>query len=187
MATFAEMGMDPRLDARGAQYIPYPAQPGETFWKLVDARWYDVEESGGNSTIFVEVLDESGGRVTGQMVERRDGGMHAKPSESKPGSDYAVDFPMFNAGWPYSVEVAGASDAVSRLGMGTIAEPMVGYHTAYRLVFRRTVAGSEPPAEPPEPPQPTEGLEQHLDEIFRHAQEIERWVIAARDRFVPRG
>jgi len=59
---------DPRLDQRGAVLIEATVTPGEGYWRLIKARWYNTEESAGRHHIFADLLDEDGERRVGAPV-----------------------------------------------------------------------------------------------------------------------
>lgn len=129
---------DSRLDQRGAILTPATPAPGESYWQLVRGEWRNEAESQGLHHILVDVLDRAGGRLphVGVRFWWADG-QEIKLTERKPGEDYAVDFPMFAAGWAYGVQIVdGPSDRVDHLGLGTIAAPWAGVHTSYRFAFQ---------------------------------------------------
>jgi hypothetical protein len=149
MITFAQRGFDPRLDARGATLTEYtpgsPLGPGEEYYKLVIARWYDVHEAQGKHHILVDVWDRDGRRASGVPVHLINGGDAVLYTEPKYGEPAAVGLPMYSAGHPYSVRVGDASDIVGGLGLGTIEQPDVAHHTSYFLVFQATLETLPPP------------------------------------------
>ncbi len=132
--------LDPRLGALNVAVQPAGVQPGQSYWRLVAARWADESQAGGGHSIFVNVLDESGSRLVGQPVEVRWGsGSVALPTEDKPLTDWAMNFPMYNTLGSYAVSVAGLpSDAVVGMGLGSIAQPAFTIHTCFFLTFQRT-------------------------------------------------
>lgn len=132
--------LDPRLGALNVQVQPAGVQPGQSYWRLVAARWEDEGQSGGRHSIFVNVLDENGNRVVGQPVEIRWGsGSVSLPTEDKPLHEPAMNFPMYNTLGSYAVSVAGLpSDAVVGMGLGSIQQPAFTIHTCFHLTFQRT-------------------------------------------------
>ena len=82
--------LDPRLGALNVSIQPAGVQPGQSYWRLVAARWANEAEAGGGHSIFVNVLDERGNRLVGQPVEVRwASGSVALPTEDKPLTDWA--------------------------------------------------------------------------------------------------
>lgn len=132
--------LDPRLGALNVGVQPAGVQPGQSYWRLIAARWADESEAGGGHSIFVNVLDENGNRLVGQPVEVRWGsGSVALPTEDKPLPDWAMNFPMYNTLGSYAVSVAGLpSDAVVGMGLGSIEAPNFKIHTCFFLTFQRT-------------------------------------------------
>jgi CRP-like cAMP-binding protein len=132
--------LDPRLNLLNVGIQPVDVQPGQTYWRLVKAYWQSKEESGNDHTIYIEVLDENGSRITGQPVEIRwqDGNL-AVITEDKPPYEYPANFPMYGTLGSYSVSVAGLpSDTIVGLGMGTPEQPAFTIHTNFLLTFQRT-------------------------------------------------
>lgn len=114
-------------------------QPGQSYWRLVKVFWQNKEESGNDHTIYIDVLDENGGRVVGQPVEIRwqDGSLTVF-TEDKPPPEYATNFPMYGTLGSYSVSLPGLpSDTVVGLGMGTPEQPAFTIHTNFLLTFQR--------------------------------------------------
>jgi len=142
---------DARLTERHVHLIAYAPQPGESYWRLIQATYVDEQAAQGRHHIFVDTLDEAGSRLTGVEVTCYwDSGFETKASEAKPGEEAALDFPLFAAGYGYRVRVGDASDRVEGMGLGSIEAPQQGIHVAYRLVFQRTIAPAASPAAPPE-------------------------------------
>ena len=165
---------DAHLDARGAQLTRYTPRPGSTFYQLVRGEWRD--ENQGPPAILIDVLDEQGKRLLGVPVHCFNGGESIHFTEAKPNDRWATDFPMFNVGCAYRIEVGPASDKVGCLGLGSIADPNHAHHSGYLFVFQRTTAGTEglPPGPviPPEPPLPPT-LDPILDALGQARQAID--------------
>ena len=130
---------DPRLDRLGVRVDEAPVQPGQQYWKLIDARWADEKESGGKHHIYVEVLDESGNRIVGHPVTVWWGdGSYSGGVEDKAPPDYGFNYQMYAAGYAYSVKVEGLpSDILVGAGMGDIERREWGIHTSFYLVYQK--------------------------------------------------
>jgi hypothetical protein len=136
--TLPPRSWDARLDALGVRVEPVGIPEGQMFWRLVEARWADEQQSAGKHSIFIEVLDCEGRRVVGQpvIVQWADGSV-ALPVENRPFPDWGVDFGMYNCLGSYAVSVGGApSDRIVGLGLGTLERPNFTIHTSFYLVFR---------------------------------------------------
>jgi hypothetical protein len=110
---------------------------GKPYWRLVEARWTNEQESGGKHSVFVEVLDVHGARALGQLVvfEWQDGTV-ALPVEDPPAPDWPVNFAMYNTLGSYAVRMSGApSDRIVGLGLGTAEAPHFTIHTCFYLTF----------------------------------------------------
>jgi CRP-like cAMP-binding protein len=131
--------LDPRLGALGVNVQPAGVQPGQSYWRLVAARWEDEGQAGGRHSIYVNVLDEKGNRIIGQPVEIRwESGGFAIPTEDKPLNEYSVNFGMYNTLGSYSIKVSGLpSDTMVGMGLGTAEQPNFTIHTCFLLTFQR--------------------------------------------------
>lgn len=131
---------DPRLDKLGVNVEEANAQPGQPYWRLIEARWANEQESGGKHHIYVEVLDENGNRIVNQPVTVWWGeGNYTKGTEDKAPPDYAYNFQMYAAGNAYEVKVEGLpSDILHGAGMGDLERRMWGIHTSFYLTFQKT-------------------------------------------------
>jgi hypothetical protein len=138
--TLAPPVWDPRLTALGVRLEPAAVPPGVGYWRLVEARWADGQESGGKHTIYVEVLNPRGSRVVGQpVIFEWSSGSLTLPVENRPAPDWGVNFPMFATLGSYSARVGvESSDRVVGMGMGTIENPDFTVHTCFYLTFRWT-------------------------------------------------
>jgi CRP-like cAMP-binding protein len=131
--------LDSRLSALNVNVQPAGVRPGQSYWRLIAARWENEVQAGGGHSIFVDVLDENGGKVVGQPIEIRwVGGGLTVFSEEKPATEYAANFPMYNTLGSYAVSIPGLpSDLVVGMGLGTIEQPNFKVHTNFFLTFQR--------------------------------------------------
>jgi hypothetical protein len=140
---------DPRLDQRGATFLPATVIPGAGYWCLVRAVWYNSEESQGRRNIFVDLLDGEGARQVGLpvLVTWPDG---EQPiiTQAKPGEEYAADFPMQSLAPAYRAQpnTGDPADAIDGMGLGEIDDPIHAHHTSYGLVWQWMVAPATPTA-----------------------------------------
>jgi LysM repeat protein len=140
---------DPRLNALpcvGLQTVAdrgIQLRPGDKYWRLVRARWLSEEESRRDIQIHVDLLDEAGDRVYGEVVIFANGGSQRVVSEPQSCCypwDYPVKYPMFNVLCSYRAYVeALPSDMVVGMGLGTPEHPDWTVHTGFVLTFQRTV------------------------------------------------
>jgi len=131
---------DPRLTQLGVVVEDAPVSSGQQYWRLVEAIWWDEQQSGGKHHIYVEVLDENGNRVVGQPVTAywADGTFTA-PTEDKNPPDYAFNYQMYATGNAYHVKIEGLpSETVRGVGMGSLELPRWAIHTSFLLTFQRT-------------------------------------------------
>jgi hypothetical protein len=136
--TLPPRSWDSRLTALGVGIEPAGVVPGQTYWRLVEARWSNEAQSGGKHSIFIEVLNAQGARAVGQpVVVKWADGQVALTVEDRPRPDWGVDFGMYNCLGSYAVSVGGApSDRVVGLGLGTADAPDFTIHTSFYLIFR---------------------------------------------------
>ena len=130
---------DPRLDKLRVTVEDASVAPGQQYWKLIDARWADEQESQGRHHIYVEVLDENGNRIVGQPVFVWWGdGNFTGDVEDKTPPDYGFNYMMYAAGNAYNIKVEGMpSDIVYGAGMGDLDRPDWGIHTSIYLTYRK--------------------------------------------------
>jgi hypothetical protein len=139
---------DPRLDQRGATFVPATVTPGAGYWCLVRAVWYNSEESQGRRNIFVDLLDSEGNRPVGLPVRVSwPDGEHTIITQAKPGEEYAADFPMQSLAPAYRAQpnTGDPADAIDGMGLGEIDDPIHAHHTSYGLVWQWMVAPADPP------------------------------------------
>ncbi len=147
-APVAARAWDPRLTQRGAQLIPAAVQPGQGYWRLVQARWFDEDDPpfAGKHYIYLDALDQAGNRQTGVRIQmtsfdlKDDYGFVT--TEAKPGEPYAANFAMYIVAPAYRVVPADGApaDAVTGLGLGSIAVPDLPTLTSYGFTWQWTVA-----------------------------------------------
>lgn len=132
--------LDPRLPSLNVVVQPAGVRPGQSYWRLVAARWQNEEEARGDHTIYVDVLDENGNRIVNAPIEIRWSGASITIfTEEKPANEYPANFPMYNTLGSYAVSLPGLpSDAILGLGLGTPEQPAFTIHTNFLLTFRRT-------------------------------------------------
>jgi hypothetical protein len=136
------------LAQRGAQLIPAQVPPGQGYWRLVQARWFDEDDPpfAGKHYIYLDTLDPAGNRQTGVRIQmtsfdlKDDYGFVT--TEAKPGEPYAANFAMYIVAPAYRVVPAGGApaDAVTGLGLGSIAVPDLPTLTSYGFTWQWTVA-----------------------------------------------
>src|SRR5690606_24062294 len=93
---------DSRLTQLGDNVDDHPVCSRQQYWRLIEARWWDEQESGGKHRIYVEVLDENGDRVVGQPVTVywADGTFTGNTEDKNP-PDYAFNYQMYATGNAY--------------------------------------------------------------------------------------
>jgi hypothetical protein len=132
--------LDPRLPSLNVVVQPAGVRPGQSYWRLVEARWQNEEEARGDHTIYVDVLDEGGSRILRAPIEIRwPGASITIFTEEKPANEYPANFPMYNKLGSYTVSLPGLpSDAIVGMGLGTAEQPAFTIHTNFLLTFQRT-------------------------------------------------
>jgi CRP-like cAMP-binding protein len=131
--------LDSRLNALGVSIEDAQVAPGQQYWRVVEARFADEQESAGKHHIYVDVMDENGNRIVGQPVTVMWGdGNFTGPVEDKAAPDFGFNYMMYASGYAYNVKVEGLpSDVLRGAGMGDIANRFRGIHTSYYVVFQR--------------------------------------------------
>jgi hypothetical protein len=142
---------DSRLDTRGIFLAPAAVAPGEGYWRLVSARWFDERESGGRHHTFVDLLDADGARRIGAPMRIYwNGGEATVHTEAKPGEEYAANFGMNSIAPAYGAHPADGqpADSVWGMGLGSIEQPYHAIQTSYGFVWQWTVKPTAPGDEP---------------------------------------
>lgn len=133
--------LDSRLNALGVSIEDAQVAPGQQYWRLVEARFADEQESAGKHHIYVDVMDENGSRIVGQPVTVVWGdGAFTGPVEDKAAPDFGFNYMMYASGFAYNVKVEGLpSDMLHGAGMGDVENRFRGIHTSYYVVFQRAM------------------------------------------------
>lgn len=134
--------IDPRLIERGVTIETPQLRPGQQYWRVIKAQWYNEKESQGRHHIYADVLDSGGKRVTGVnlLVEWPTGG-YVIFTEAKPGEPYSANYPMSPSRNEYSIRVGPsgeASETLKGIGMGAMTPSgyNAGIHTSTGVVFQ---------------------------------------------------
>lgn len=138
---------DPRLTARGAHLVEAQVQPGEGYWQLVRARWFDPSEAEGRHHILIDLLDSNSQRQSNVPITIAwHDGIVTLTTEPKPGEPYAANYAMYALAPAYSAQPAtdAPADRVEGMGLGTIGDPYRAFHTSYGLVWQWTVISDAP-------------------------------------------
>lgn len=132
---------DGRLDAMGVRIAGVDVPAGQPYWRIVEVKWANEEESQGRHHIYVELLDENGSRLIGQpVIISWPGGEEKLTTEDKPAPEYACNFPMYAVLGTYSVRAGGLpSETLTGMGMGTPELPAWKIHTSFFIKFQRVV------------------------------------------------
>jgi hypothetical protein len=132
---------DGRLSRLGVRVDDASVAPGQPYWRLIEARWADEQQSGGRHHIYVEVLDENGVRIVGHPVTVFWGdGSYTAGVEDKAPPDFGFNYQMYAAGNAYDVRVEGLpSDILRGAGMGDLDRPRYGIHTSFYIVYQRAI------------------------------------------------
>ena len=132
---------DGRLDAMGVHIAGVDVPAGQPYWRIIEVKWGNEAESQGKHHIYIEVLDENGGRLSGQpVVVWWPGGQENMKTEDKPAPEYACNFPMYATLGTYSIRVDGLpSESLIGAGLGTPELPAWSFHTTFYITFQRTI------------------------------------------------
>lgn len=150
--------LDPRLVQRGVTIETPALSPGDSYWRVKSARWYDEQRSQGRHHIYVEALTEDGRVVAGAPFEVTWPGKH-KTERTKAGRGFeAGNYPMSPSRNEFSVRMAGEvpSETVRGIGMGadTPGGYNAGAHTSTLVTFELTSVPQAQPTEPTPTPVP---------------------------------
>jgi len=132
-------------------------QPGQSYWRLVRGQWFDEGEPpfAGKHHIFIDMLDAAGVRQIGVVlhVTSLDGLdlLATLVTEAKPGELYATDYLMTNLAPAYRLlpSDGNPADAVTGMGLGSLAQPGQWTDTSSLFVWQWTTAATVTPTGTP--------------------------------------
>jgi hypothetical protein len=154
--------LDPRLAAMHVTVQPVNVASGQSYWKIVDAKFQDESEAGGNHNVYYTALDENGVPAPGIQVQMDWQGREANdiPTQSYTDGNGGANSAMYHGpvGWrpddgpgPYTAWV-GDPDLRGRNATSVPGERLVGAglpmnrHVNFIVTWRRVRAGSPPAA-----------------------------------------
>ncbi len=123
---------------QNVRLIPASVQSCQKFWRVVSVVFQDWYESGGNHNIYVQVKDENGNRINGQILQVSSdstGEVYGYPSE-KPAWDLCdcnFDYPMYGDGYNVRIVNNLPSDMVAGMVLP------LNRHVNYRIIFQRAI------------------------------------------------
>ncbi len=140
----AGLEWDERLDEMRVKLIPYNAQPGEPYWKLIKGKFNSEQESGGRHNVYVKLEDENGAPIVGHEVSVYwPDGAAIRPTNQEGKYDepiFAEYDPEKGQAGPYGVKVVDAQGRSDRAeGMGLPNKQ----HVNFIYKFQRTTAQAE--------------------------------------------
>ena len=143
---------DHRLKYLGVRLERAPDISGP-YWKLVEARWLDEDESLGAGYIFVRALDEDDNPLENAtfIVARQDASDQVPTKGAIDG--YWGNYAMYGTLGAYRVRMSEGnhpSETVTGLGLGREDEPELWTRTAFRLTFKLANTGAAGPHTPTE-------------------------------------
>lgn len=122
---------------------PACVRSGESYWRLVEARWLDDAKLDGYHHLFVDVVDENGNRLYGDSFVMRwqTGECRRFIRGAVTPIDHGEHCPMFARAGSYDVAVDGLpGEVVKGLGLGGVQPDSVRgwrYLTSFYLLFQR--------------------------------------------------
>lgn len=159
---------DPVNDAGayGVRVVPVDAPEGASVWRAVRVHHLTPEENQGRHHIFLDALDEAGGRVFGAQARVVWPEGEQIIAVEKPLGEPGANFPLWK--WQVAaVEMLGLpSDRVENLHTGHPDEPPgMGntlFHHSFEVVFQRAVSGAVQPLPLPLPLPDNKVVERYL-------------------------
>jgi len=156
---------DPRLKERGVSIdvtATHDLAPGQQFWRVVKACWYDEQEADGvgpDHHILIDVLDGFGRRVAPglSLLVEWPGDSTLIYTEAKAGEPWAANYPMSKSLNEFGVRVNDAlapSEVLKGIGMG--ADGNSGIHTSTGAVFQLVTMPAIAVPTTPTPQEPTQ-------------------------------
>jgi hypothetical protein len=152
------MTNDPVNDAGayGVRVVAADLPAGASYWRAVRVHHLTPAENGGRHHLFLDALDEAGGRVIGAQARVTWPGDAQTITVEKPVGEPGANFPLWK--WQIvAVEMLGLpSDRVENLHTGHPDEPPgldnTLFHHSFAVDFQRSVkavAGSQPGGDKP--------------------------------------
>lgn len=141
----------------GVVIVPAVVTPGDIYYRIIGIHHLTPQENAGKRNLYLDVLDESGQRISGSkiawgwqgqtpdQIQRTNPAVIDKPAY-EPGGNISLD-----AGQIVSARVAGAmSDMATNIHTGHDDEPggNTRFHHSFYVVWQRTVATGQPPVDP---------------------------------------
>lgn len=131
---------DERLTQRGVTVETPQVAPGQQFWRVVKAQWFDEQQAGGRHHIYVEALDKKGNPIDAVPFEVFwPGGRATGRTKTGRGFD-AGNFPMSPSLNEFSVGIDTEYQGETVKGIGMGAETPGGFnagiHTSTLVTFQ---------------------------------------------------
>lgn len=146
---------DARLTARGVTVETPAVAPGQQFWRVVKARWWDEQESQGRHHIYVDARDSQGAPMVGVPFKAGwSTGVADGKTNGKSGFD-AGNFPMSKSLNEFNVSINTDVPSETLKGIGMGADGNSGIHTSTGAVFQLVTMPSAGVDVPPSPTQKT--------------------------------
>lgn len=148
---------DERLTQRGVTIETPSLAPGQLFWRIVKARWYDEAESQGRHHIYVEALEADGKPTEMDFTVTWPGNAAHGETNGRSGFD-AGNFPMSPSRNEFSVSIKPGMgipvEVLKGIGMGaeTPSGFNAGIHTSTGVVFQLVTMPDEETGDGPTPP-----------------------------------
>ena len=140
----------------GVSIVPADVTEGAPYWRAVLVHHLTSDENHANHHVFLDALDEEGGRVTGARGRITwEGGEHLVTVD-KPANEPGTNFPMWK--WQIcTVEMLDLpSDQVTGLHTGHPDEPPGSgntlFHHSFAVHFQRAIKDARPSPGPQQPP-----------------------------------
>ena len=134
---------DERLNARGVTVKTPDIAPGQQYWRVTMARWYNEQESQGRHHIYVDAPDGS------EFYVQWPSGGAVRDANGRNGFD-AGNFPMSKSLNEFSVTMMGGIPSETLKGIGMGADGNSGIHTSTEVRFELvTMPQATQPAPPP--------------------------------------
>lgn len=154
---------DERLTQRGVTVETPQVAPGQRYWRVAKARWYDEAESQGRHHIYVEALEDNGKPIEMDFAVFWPDDVAYGETNGRSGFD-AGNFPMSPSRNEFSVRIDTSAPSETLKGIGMGAETPGGFnagiHTSTGVVFQLATmpaAVTPPPdvvGDAPTPPPP---------------------------------